>query len=96
MATVEVKCPYCGSSKVIECGKSKSGKQRSRCKNRECTRKIFQLGYRNNGCKGVNGQIADMAVNASGIWDIFRVPKITTDKIISTLRKQRTNSVVLT
>jgi len=51
MATVKVKCPYCGSEKVIGCGKSKSGKQRYACKNSECSHKIFQLEDQYNGCK---------------------------------------------
>lgn len=97
MATIEVKCPICGSTNVIEYGKSKSGKQRYCCKNNKCPRKIFQLEYRYNGCKpGIDDQIVDMTVNASGIRDISRVLKITTDKVISTLKKQRNNSVILT
>lgn len=54
MATVEVKCPVCGSAKVIEYGKSKSGKQRYFCKNIECSRKIFQLEYTYNGRRPEN------------------------------------------
>lgn len=96
MAKIEVKCPVCGNTNVIEYGKSRSGKQRYCCKNSGCTRKIFQLEYRYNGCKpGINEQIVDMSVNASGIRDISRVLKITTDKVMSTLKKQRNNSALL-
>ena len=96
MATAEVKCPVCGSTNVIEYGKSRSGKQRYYCKNSKCDRKVFQLEYRYNGCKpGIDGQIVDMTVNASGIRDISRVLKITTDKVMSTIKKQRSNSALL-
>ena len=95
MATVKVKCPYCGSEKVIGCGKSKSGKQRYACKNSECSHKIFQIENQYYGCKpDIDRQIVDMTVNASGICDISRVLKITTDKVMSTLKKQRSNSTL--
>jgi transposase-like protein len=32
MAMIEVKCPKCGSKKVIKYGKSHEGKQRYKCK----------------------------------------------------------------
>jgi len=90
MATVKVKCPVCEKTQVIEYGKSRSGKQRYCCKNDDCPRKIFQLEYQYNGHKpGIDEQIIDMTVNASGVRDIYRVLKITTDKVISTLKKQQ-------
>jgi transposase-like protein len=90
MAAVKVKCPVCEKTEVIEYGKSRSGKQRYCCKNNDCPRKIFQLAYQYNGHKpGIDKQIIDMTANASGIRDISRVLNITTDKVISTLKKQQ-------
>ena len=49
------------------------------------------LEYKNNGCKpGIEKQIIDMTSNASGIRDISRNLKISTDKVMSTLKKQKT------
>lgn len=45
MAKIEVKCPYCGQEKVVKYRKSCSGKQKFKCCNDECSRKIFQLEY---------------------------------------------------
>ncbi len=38
MATVTVKCPYCGSTEVVLYGKNNTGTQRYLCKNKvKCT-----------------------------------------------------------
>ncbi len=41
MATVKVKCPYCGSEEVALYGKSSTGKQKYLCQNKECEHKTF-------------------------------------------------------
>lgn len=70
MATVTVKCPYCGSIEVIRYGKSRSSHQRYKCKH--CA-KVFQLDYRNRACQpGFHKQIIDMVMNSSGTRDTAR------------------------
>ncbi len=89
MATMEVKCPKCGGAQVIKHGKSSSGKQRYYCKNTKCSGESFQIEHVYNGSKpGINEKIVAMTANASGIRDISRVLEITTDKVISTLKKR--------
>jgi transposase-like protein len=90
MASIEVKCPYCGSTDVIKYGKGRNGAQRYHCRNSRRGRSVFQLDYAYNGWKpGINQQIIDMAKNASGIRDTSRVLKVTTNKVLSVLKKSR-------
>jgi transposase-like protein len=90
MAKIEVKCPTCSETQVIKYGQSSSGEQRYYCKSAECEKTIFQLEYRNKGCEpGIERKIIDMAVNASGIRDTSRVLKISTYKVMETLKKQK-------
>jgi len=91
MATIVVRCPKCGSEKVIKHGTSATGEQRYMCKNDECKNKSFMLNYKYNGRKpGIDISIIEMTANSSGIRDISRVLKISTDKVMSTLKKQKT------
>lgn len=90
MATVEVKCPYCGETNVNKYGKSQTGAQRYRCFNKDCAQKTFILDFKNNGCRpGIEEKIIDMAANASGIRDTARVLKVSKQKVSDTLKKQR-------
>ena len=89
MATIEVKCPYCNETDVVKNGKSKRGVPKYHCRKANC-KSYFQLDYAYNGCRpGINEQIVKMAANASGIRDTSRVLDITTDKVMSTLKKRR-------
>ena len=89
MATVQVKCPYCSGVNVVKNGKNKRGVQRYYCRDTQC-KSYFLLDYAYNGAKpGVNEQIVKMTSNASGIRDISRVLNISTDKVMSTLKKRR-------
>jgi len=91
MATIQVKCPKCGETKVIKHGKSKSGEQRYYCRNAECSTASYQLEHKYNGCKrGIKEQIIVMTANSSGIRDISRVLKVSTYKVMSTLKKRKT------
>jgi transposase len=87
MATIQVKCRYCTSEKVIKNGSHKeNGHQRYRCKN---CRRSFQLEYTNNACKpDVKETGVEMAMNGSGIRDTARVLKIDQGIVISTLKKK--------
>ncbi|PSN13009.1 hypothetical protein C7293_17755 [filamentous cyanobacterium CCT1] len=61
-------CPNCHAANVVKNGKSAEGKQRYRCRNAECTRVSFILHYSYRGYwPEVKQQIADMAVDSSGI-----------------------------
>ena len=89
MAMVKVKCPICNEANVSKHGKTPTGVQRYACNNNECPRKIFMLEYAYNGNKpGIDKQVVKMTANASGIRDIARVLEISTDKVMSTLKKR--------
>ena len=88
MATINVKCPYCGSEHVNLFGHSKSGKQRFRCMNKECSHITFQLELTYNARKpGVAQKIVDMSMNGSGTRDTARVLGIDKDTVTRHLRK---------
>lgn len=90
MAKIDVKCPTCNSIEVSKFGKSTTGKQRYICNHKECRRKTFQLEHSYHACKPhIEEQIVSMTANASGIRDISRVLKISTYKVMSTLKKQK-------
>ena len=49
------------------------------------------LDYIYNGCKqGIDETIIDMTANASGISDISRVLKVSEGKVLSVLKKRKT------
>jgi len=45
MAVVQVQCPDCQSTDVVQYGKQANGTQRCRGNNRDCSRTIFLLEY---------------------------------------------------
>src|SRR5262245_7904212 len=54
-----------------------------------CARGSFLLDYRNRGClPEVKQQITDMSLNASGVRDTARVLRISTDTVLSELKKK--------
>ena len=87
MATVTVKCPYCGSIEVIRYGKSRSSHQRYKCKHYA---KVFQLDYRNRACQpGFHKQIIDMVMNSSGTRDTARTLGISKNTVTKVLKKTK-------
>ncbi len=89
MVLEPVVCPSCGSSDVVKHGQSREGKQRYKCRNSECSRCTFIQAYAYRGyLPEVKRQIADMAVNGSGIRDTARVLKISRTTVIETLKKR--------
>ncbi len=89
MATVKVKCPYCGSEEVVRYGKSSTGKQRYLCQNKECSHKTFQLEYKNNASKpGMTERIVMMVMNGSGTRDTGRVLGVSKDTVTAVLKKR--------
>lgn len=90
MATIKVKCPYCGSEKVVLYGKHRTGRQRYLCKNAACAHKTFQLEYKNNASKpGVKEKIIEMAMNGAGTRDTGRILGISKDTVTAVLKKQQ-------
>ena len=90
MVKITVKCPHCGSEDIVRHGKSKSGIQKYECRNKECSRRVFQLEYQYKGSEpGIESKILMMAMNGSGIRDISRVLGVSQDKVMETLKKKR-------
>jgi insertion element IS1 protein InsB len=88
MVQEPVLCPACNSSDVVKHGKSQEGKQRYKCRNSQCSRSTFIRHYSYRGyLPEVKQQIADMAVNGSGIRDTARVLKISPTTVIEELKK---------
>lgn len=86
MATITVKCKYCGSENVIFKG-TQSGKQRCGCN--DCKRS-FQLSYTYKAYEsGVKSKIMPMAHNGSGIRDTARVLGISKTTVMSHIKKKR-------
>ncbi len=74
MATVKVKCPYCGSEAIVLYGKHCTGRQRYLCRNEAYTHKTFQVEYKNKASKpGVKKKIIEMAMNSAGTRDTGRI-----------------------
>ena len=89
MVLEPILCPTCGSSDVVKHGQSNEDKQRYKCRNSDCSRCTFIRHYAYRGyLPEVKQQIADMAVNGSGIRDTARVLKISRTTVIETLKKR--------
>lgn len=89
MVLEPVLCPTCGRSDVVKHGQSGTGKQRYKCRNPGCSRTTFIQDYAYRGyLPDVKRQIADMAVNGSGIRDTARVLKISPTTVIEELKKR--------
>ena len=89
MTFIAVRCLHCHSEQIVKRGKTRRGTQRYLCQNTTCTRGSFLLDYRNRGClPEVKQQIIDMSLNASGVRDTARVLRISTDTVLSELKKK--------
>jgi len=89
-----VLCPTCGSDDVVKHGQSQSGKQRYKCRNRNCKRSTFIHDYAYRGyLPDVKRQIVDMALNGSGIRDTARVLKISPTTVIEELKKRSPSAI---
>lgn len=88
MASEPVLCPTCGNPNVVKHGQSAAGKQRYKCCYPNCSRSTFIRHYSYRGYLGeVKQQIAEMAVNGSGIRDTARVLGISPTTVIEELKK---------
>ena len=89
MAFVQVPCPDCHSTDVVQYGKQANGTQRYRCNNRDCSRTIFLIQYQDKGrLPAVKQQIVDMTRNGSGVRDIVRVLRVSSATVIDVLKKK--------
>ena len=86
---IAVRCPNCQSDHIVKRGKTARSSQRYLCQNQACTTGSFLLDYRNRGClPEVKELIIDMSLNASGIRDTARSLHISTDTVLSELKKK--------
>lgn len=91
MVQINLKCPYCGSENVNRNGHA-HGKQRYSCNNSGCSHKTFYAEYTYNGCKhDIKQAIIKWSVDGAGIRAIARELGISTDTVISELKKKRTS-----
>ena len=89
MVVEPICCPVCQSSDVVKHGKTDAGKQRYKCRNRDCSRHSFILKYSYRGyLADVKEQIIDMAMNGSGVRDTARVLRISPTTVIEELKKR--------
>ncbi len=89
MVLIAVTCPYCQSDHIAKRGKTGTGKQRYRCLNSDCPHQSFLLNPAYKGClPQTKEQIIDMALNGNGIRDTDRVLGISTDAVLSELKKR--------
>ncbi len=89
MVLEAVLCPTCGGDNVVKHGQSEEGKQRYKCRHPQCSRCTLIRHYAYRGSlPQVKQQIADMAVNGSGIRDTARVLKLSPTTVIETLKKR--------
>jgi insertion element IS1 protein InsB len=89
MTFIAVQCPHCHSEQIVKRGKTRRGTQRYLCQNMACAQGSFLLDYRNRGClPEVKPTIIDMRLNASGVCDTARVLGISTDTVLSALKKK--------
>jgi insertion element IS1 protein InsB len=89
MTFIAVRCLHCHSEQIVKRGKTRRGTQRYLCQNTACTTGSFLLDYCNRGClPEVKQTIIDMSLNASGIRDTARVLRISTDTVLSEIKKK--------
>ena len=89
MTFIAVRCPHCQSDQIVKRGKTARGTQRYLCQNPLCAKGSFLLDSCNRGyLPEVKHMIIDMSLNASGVRDTARVLRISTDTVLSELRKK--------
>src|SRR5215813_1985712 len=82
-------CPHCRGTDIVRHGQTRQGKQRYRCREQPCASRTFLLDYSYPGqSPAVKQQIVDMAMNASGIRDTARVLHVSTNTVMTELKKR--------
>jgi transposase-like protein len=86
-------CPHCQGTDIVRHGHTRQGKQRYRCREQRCAGRTFLLDYSYRGqSPAVKEQIVDMAMNASGIRDTARVLHVSTNTVMTELKKRNLTS----
>src|SRR2546423_15634619 len=82
-------CPHCQGTDIIRHGTTRQGKQRYRCQEHACKGRTFLVDYTYAGhSSGVQQQIIDRAINASGIRATARVLHVSSTTVIKALKKR--------
>lgn len=85
MCKIEIYCPKCQSLNLVKNGKTANKKQKYLCRN---CRKQFITDYTYQGCRPfIRSLILRMTLNSSGIRDISRVLRISTNTVQKLLLK---------
>jgi transposase-like protein len=93
VACLQMRCPACQSTDVIQHGITAQGKQRYRCKNPNGASQTLLVEYSHQGrVPAVKHQILEMTLNGSGIRDIARVLHISPTTVIEALKKSAADS----
>ena len=86
---IAVRCPHCQKAQVAKRGTTARGTQRYLCRNTICAKNSFLLAYHNQGClPEVKNLIIDMSLNASGVRDTARSLHMSTNTVLSELKKK--------
>jgi len=88
---IPVECPKCRDVElIVKFGQTSNGKQRFLCQNIECETNTFIINHEKKGwIPEIKEKIIDMTLNGSGIRDVSRVLDISTDTVISEIKKKR-------
>jgi insertion element IS1 protein InsB len=85
MVLAPLTCPSCQSTAIVKYGKTPDGKQWFHCQNPSCHRRTFLMEYTHKGfLEDITQQIAEMALNGSGIRDTARVLGMSPTTVIDT------------
>ena len=86
-------CPHCQGTDIVRHGLTRQGKQRYRCREQCCAGRTFLLDYSYPGqSPEIKHQIVEMAMNASGIRDTARVLHVSTNTVMTELKKRNRHS----
>lgn len=86
---IAVHCPHCHSDQMVKRGTTDRGTPRSLCQHTTWALGSFLLDSRNQGClPEVKQLIIAMSLHASGIRDTARSLRISTDTVLSELKKK--------
>ena len=80
--------PHCQGTHIVRHGQTRQGKQRYRCREQRCAGHTFLLdeSYRGQS-PAVKEQIVDMAMHTSGMRDTARVLHVSTNTVMTELKK---------
>ena len=89
MTCIAVRCPHCQKDQVAKRGTTARGTQRYLCQNTICATNSFLLDSHNRGwLPEVKNLIIDMSLHASGVRDTARSLHISTNTVLSELKKK--------